>query len=106
MATKNYKSLTKRLKKQLTESRRKEKATKKKLKAAIAKVKKVGRGFEKKLTKAAARVHQRTAEVEANLYGKLITLLKGKAKKSKKPGKRKTKSATVKTNKIKRKTRD
>lgn len=78
---KNYKTEVKRLKKQLSASRRKEKATRTKLKSALSKMRKMDRTHTRKIDQQKKTTKAKVAASEASIYTKLASFFKGKSKK-------------------------
>lgn len=80
---KNYKSLAKRLKKQLNAYKRKEKASRNKLRAALAKMKQMGKTFERKLEQKDKESKAKVVAAQSAVYEKLSKAIKKKTIKRK-----------------------
>lgn len=80
----NQKTLLKRLKKQVSALKRKEKIGRNKLRAALRKVAKLTRSHQSKLDRKAKQVKAKLAAAEAKVYAKLANAMKKRAKQVKK----------------------
>lgn len=98
------KALLKKLKKQVTVLKRKEKAGRNKLRAALAKLKKSGKGYKRKLEQQAKSASDKTSAAVAGVYAKLASNFrkKGKVKKSSRPKKSAKKSTAPRKRKAKK----
>lgn len=86
----NPSTMIRRLKKEITRLRRKEKTVRSQLRSALKKSKKIEKAYESRLIKHAKKMHERMSEVEKSLYMRLASALQKKAKNVKKSVKKKS----------------
>lgn len=100
MATKkNHVILLKKLKKQVSTLKRKEKMARNKLRAALSKAKKIAKAYERKLEKKTKDAKAKIVAVEAAVYTKLANSIKKKAEGTKKAAKKKRSVSRIKKTK-------
>ena len=95
VSAKSHKTMVRRLKKQVTAWKRKEKAARNKLRSIMSKVKKMARAYNSKLNKKFKEAKAKIAAAESAVYIKLSKTIKQKAKKVRKGKKGKVSAAAM-----------